>query len=105
MLMQRVLTSIVMLSIILGAVFALPAKLFYLFIGLIISVGIWDPFPISIIEFWRVHVCTAHNTGGVLWGYLPDLELSPTQLSDFTNSGSIGPIRPNSSKLNLYFPN
>lgn len=42
MLMQRVLTSIVMLSIILGAVFALPAKLFYLFIGLIISVGIWE---------------------------------------------------------------
>lgn len=42
MLVQRILTSIVMLAIILSAIFVLPYKLFYLFIGLLLCIGIWE---------------------------------------------------------------
>jgi phosphatidate cytidylyltransferase len=42
MLLQRVLTSIVLLLIILGSVFGLSENFFSLFIGLVISIAIWE---------------------------------------------------------------
>jgi phosphatidate cytidylyltransferase len=42
MLWQRVVTSFVLLALILGAVFTLPASLFYLFILLVMGIAAWE---------------------------------------------------------------
>lgn len=42
MLIQRILTSFALLFVVLAAVFLLPSRYFYLFIGLVISISIWE---------------------------------------------------------------